>query len=330
MKREQALSFLKKLGSDLPMTQARTGWSIGTCPLGPWRHDEGKSSPEVFGIKADDGDSFCHCFSCGWSGSQSDLIIEMKRLNKASPSGKLFPFGELLQLIADAEDTSELEGLESPDIEEMLFGAKPKFHIYPEWWLDTFMPFHEAPFAIKYLQKRGVAQGIAELLDIRADTKEKRICFPIRNFKGELMGLHGRAVEDGVEPRYRMYTHDKVNNPLIWMNEQNIDFDKPVITVEGPLDLASVMRVYRNVTSPLFSNPNLAKWKRMGDAEEMITFYDRGTGGDLGRKKAETAMGSGSVTHVIPPEGCKDPGAMSVQQVAEALHGIVPLDEIIC
>lgn len=328
MKRDRAIQFLKALGSKVPGIQSRANWTLGSCPLGPWRHKDGESGPEKFGIRCEDGDSFCNCFSCGWHGTQSDLVLEMRQLNKHHFHAK-YPFGDMMQLIAEAEDQAEVPGLDSPDIEEMLYGEKVGNHVFPEWWLDTFLPWHEAPFAIEYLKNRGVAQEVAEFMDLRVDTDQKRICFPVRNFKGQLMGLHGRAVDEGVEPRYRMYLNQGKNNPLIWLGEHWIDFEKPIIEVEGPFDIASVYRVYRNVASPLFSNPSLEKMKRMGDALEIITFLDNGTGGDVGRKKAETAFKASTVTHVVPPKGLKDPGSMNVQQIAEALHGIVPFDEII-
>lgn len=325
MRRDQSIAWLKLLGCKVPAAQSRSGWAVSDCPLGPWRHDKGQSSAEVFGVKDEPGDSFCNCFSCGWHGKQSDLILEMRQLNKAAFHAK-YPFGELLQLIATAEETAELQGLDSPDIEEMLFGDKSKPHVFPEWWLQSFPRWDEVPFAKQYLTGRNVPASVAKALDLRTDTEQKRVCFPVRDFAGRLMGLHGRAIDDAVDPRYRMYLQAKRNNPQIWLGESWIDVSKPVVVVEGPFDLTSVYRVYRNVASPLFANPSEAKLLRMADAMDWITFFDRGVGGEAGRAKVSKVMTGSVVTHLIPPEGCKDPGVMSVEQLVQILSPLVTLD----
>ncbi|MBY0560031.1 MAG: hypothetical protein K2Q04_09285 [Hyphomicrobium sp.] len=167
--------------------------------------------------------------------------------------------------------------------------------------------------------------AIADALDLRIDTYQKRVCFPIRDFKGRLVGFHGRAVEKGVEPRYRMYLQGGHNNPIYWLGEHWVDLDKPLVVVEGPFDVASVRRVYKNVASPLFSNPSFEKLRRMASCLEWITFYDRGTGGDAGRAKVSACLHQDHVVqHVLPPEGRKDPGEMTLTELRTSLLTVLP------
>ena len=169
----------------------------------------------------------------------------------------------------------------------------------------------EIAWAKKYLAERAVTPASAEQLDLRADTDQRRICFPVRDFKRRLVGLHGRAVDAHTEPRYRMYLQAGKNNPIVWLGEDWVDLNQPIVVVEGPFDLASVKRVYDNVVSPLFVNPSFAKMKRMTDALEWVTLYDRGAGGDAGRDKVSKLLGHDHViTHLHPPKGRKDPGEM--------------------
>ena len=94
---------------------------------------------------------------------------------------------------------------------------------------------------------------------------------------------------------------------------------------EGPFDLASIRRVYDNVTSPLFANPSLDKIRRMSDALEWVTFLDRGAGGDAGRDKIDKAIGADHVIHHRhPPKGRKDPGEMTVDELVAVLNDLVP------
>lgn len=324
MKRDAAREFLKLLGAKVPVAQARAGWTVSNCPLGPWNHTDGVSGNEVFGVKVESGDSFCNCFACGFHGTQTDLLMEMKRLNKVSPQGT-FAFKAAQDMIIKAEESMELDSLDSPDIEEMLFGDAGKDHIFPDWWFETFLPWKQVKLARDYLEERGIHPKVADFLDLRADTSEERVCFPVRDFSGHLRGLHGRAVHKGVEPRYRMYLQNKQNNPHIWLGEHWVDLDKPILVVEGPMDLAKCLQVYRNTISPLFANPNIAKIMRMADALEVVSFLDVGTGGDRGRDRLTHVLKESIVTHVLPPKGFKDPGEMAAEDIASLLSDHLPL-----
>lgn len=324
MNKEKTVSFLKALGATVPNHQPRTGWVISDCPLGPWRHDGGKSSPLVFGIQTTPGDARCNCFSCGWSSSISTLKHEMQRLNKKSPHLEGVDWKALDVMIEAAQEEFGLV-LDSPDIEEVLFGSKKGSHVFPNWWLDSFPKWSEAKFAREYLEERNVPAKVADELGLRADSHEMRVCFPVHDFKGQLVGLHGRAIKDGVNPRYRMYLQAGVNNPIHWLGESWVDFDRPIVVVEGPFDVTSVKRVYDNVVSPLFANPSFEKLHRMAPALEWITLFDRGKGGDSGREKVTAALKKDHVVHHLkPPEGSKDPGAMTVNQLRDLLQEVLP------
>jgi hypothetical protein len=215
--REQTVQFLDLIGVHVPAGQNRTGWVVAHCPLGPWRHAGGKDKNPSFAIRLDPGDGFCNCFSCGFHGLQSDLILAMRLSNKTTPAGS-FHFGAALQLIATAEEQVEA-AFDEVDIAEVVLerSRAGDFHEFPEAWLESFPKWFEADIARDYLELRDVPFAVANMLMLRFDSIQNRICFPVRDFKGRLMGLHGRAIDEGVEPRYRMYTHAKRNNPLIWL-----------------------------------------------------------------------------------------------------------------
>lgn len=325
---DKTVQFLKLLGAGNIQPHKRTGWVVSRCPLGPWRHEGGESGPEVFGVKLEPGDAQTNCFSCGWHGTMGDLVVTMRHLNKMNPAVSV-KWGDALRMVEEAENEGEMS-FDFPDVEEMLLGAKAQPHTFPEWWLDSFPLWHEAPFAADYLASRKVPASVADALDLRADTKERRVCFPVRDFGNRLMGLHGRAIDEGVDPRYRMYKQAKKNNPILWLGEHWVDRTKPIVVVEGPFDIASVYRVYRNVVSPLFVNPSIEKLMRMADALEWITIYDRGKGGDAGRAKVSKALARDHVIHHLePPQGRKDPGECKVEEIGGLLEGLAPLDPLL-
>lgn len=327
MNKEAASTFLRLLGGKVPEHQPRTGWVISRCIFGPWRHDGGESSPGVFGIKLEAGDSQCHCFSCDYHGKASDVIVELHRYAKKSAPPNPLDFKSAQEIVDRSIDeaANDLSGLYSPDFTDLLLNQKNEEHEFPSWWFETFSTWRDVKFARDYLADRGIDPEVSDYLDIRADVGERRVCFPIRGFSGKLLGLHGRAIDKDKEPRYRFYLQAMKKNPLIWLGEQWIDFEKPLVVVEGPFDLAKVLAVYPNVASPLWASPSKEKLRRMIDAQEVVTLLDTGKGGDAGRAKLVTVFGDRPLVHLRPPAGRKDPGEMSSEELIELLKPHVPI-----
>jgi hypothetical protein len=324
VKPEKIVEFLSCLGVPHANKGKRTGNVVSRCPLGPWKHEGGQSSPEVFGVKIEQGDPKANCFACGFKGSLGLLMHKVRSENKLSPSGLVYDFKRANELLEEAEASQEFD-FDIPGIEERLAAGKKGLHEFPAWWLETFPSVQEALPAMSYLHKRGVTPAIAEQLDLRWDPAQQRICFPVRDFNGVLRGLHGRAIHEKTDPRYRMYTQAGTNNPIVWLGESWVDLDKPILVVEGPFDLASVLRVYPNSVTPLFASPSDAKLKRMGDAMEWFTFFDNGTGGDNGRARVDKLFGKDHVIkHVVPPTHRKDPGECGVNDLLTCLVDLVP------
>lgn len=322
MTREQILAWLPLIGSKPAADQSRGGWVVASCPL-RWRHGGEDKNPS-FGVKIEGGDGFTNCFSCGWHGSQAALVVEITALHRKDPYGPL-QLGQALKLIDEAEDGLDLN-LDSPDIEQVLFGgAKPKPHPYPEAWLTTFPHAWSSAAGRSYLEGRDVGAKVAAHLDLRFDGTQGRVCFPVRDGAGTLRGLHGRALQPDVEPRYRMYPHQHRTNPQFWLGEHWVDLEQPILVVEGPFDLASVLRVYPNAVSPLFANPSFDKLRRMVDALEWITLLDNGTGGNKGRARISECCTRNVVTHLYPPVG-KDPGSCTLDEIGSLLAPHVCID----
>lgn len=79
--------------------------------------------------------------------------------------------------------------------------------------------------------------------DIGYDRIQKRITFPIRDAKGNLVAISGRADQEGIFPRYKVYIDEfkhiiegyKPRNRHFLYNLHSIDLssDKPLFLVEG-------------------------------------------------------------------------------------------------
>lgn len=318
----------KLLGTITQVTpnQNRAGWVQAKCPLAPWKHSGGVDKNPSFAVQiSDDHDPLGNCFSCGFGGPMSKWISEVSTRNKFEPSGNAYNFPQAWQHLIEAEEEAPLIK-DTMSYEEAMFQPAAELIEYPEWWVDTFSRAVDVPWARKYLAERGVTPLMALALDLRADHTEKRICFPIRDFEGVIRGFHGRATREGDTPRYRMYQFAGSNNPIVWHGEHWVDLNKPILVVEGPFDVASVMRVYRNVVSPLFANPSSEKILRMSDSPEWITLLDSGDGGDRGREKIAKTLPDHPITDLIPEDG-EDPGSMSEDELRHALGPHLDLEK---
>lgn len=325
MKKSDVIEMLERLGATVPKSQPRSKWVVSECPFGPWDHDSGKSSSDVFGVKIEQGDPFCNCFACGFHGSATDMILRIKKKEQETPTGLPFDLKTALSLIVKAEDEMELD-LDLPDYEETVHGGVDEVTVFDKWWIDTYPKATQSSLAMKYLrEERKVDLDVIEYLDLRFDPKQKRICAPVLNSKDQYVGLHGRAIYDDIDPRYRMYQYKGRNNPQYWLGENWVDYELPLVVVEGFFDLAKVLPVWANCASPLFANPSIEKMRRMAGVPEFITFFDHGTGGDKGRERFEKEFGKTHIIkHVVPPPNRKDPGACNLGEIASVLAEHLP------
>lgn len=300
-------------------SQTREGWVVAHCPFAAWTHSKGTDNSASFAIKhSNDKPSHYNCFSCMEHGDLMDLLLELKRNNVPADYKRALP------LITTEEDSIELD---IPDYEDEESTVVEKVVVWDEKFLQSFVPAFKSKDAMTYLRGRGVPNKVIEQLDLRWDSKLKRVCFPIRNWKGGLVGLHGRDVTNQSPLPYFVYKYKGACNKIVWYGESWIDPDEPVVLVESVFDLASVYRVYRNVLCSLTCGVSVPKIQRVSAISEFVTLYDYGEGGDRARAKLAKGLKQSTITHLSPTEDEDDPGAMSSCRVAMLLQDYVSLDK---
>jgi DNA primase len=72
---------------------------------------------------------------------------------------------------------------------------------------DLLDDYRQAPVS---LLDAGFKMSTLRHFEVGYDPEHLRITFPLRNIYGELVGVSGRAIIDGVEPRYKIYRHELV------------------------------------------------------------------------------------------------------------------------
>lgn len=318
MKRDRIPKFLKALKSQ--ETGYRAGWVLGRCPLAPWTHGGGQDNNPSFGVSFGKKTTICKCLSCGFGGDPTALVFRIKQFQKREPvSG--YRLDVAMGIITQTLDELDLDLEDLPEYGEVHHERDEPF---PDWWFESFQAALKFPEAMKYLETRGVDLQLTAKLELVYDPLEKRIGFPFRNTKGELMGIQGRAIDDNPN-RYHQYGYADRRNMQVWLGEHHLDFDQPIVLVEGPFDYTAVFKEYPNVAASFTSGLSQDKLKRLGDASEIITFYDHGKGGDAARRSIAKAYKNLPITHIIPTPEQDDAGNMTPDEIREVLEEHVKL-----
>lgn len=326
MKPERIKSLLPHIASQ--HTGSRTGWVLGRCPM-LWNH-QGQDQNPSFAISHDPKKkSRVKCLSCGYSGDLQDVLMDITfHLRKHPEYVHRFNLSIASTIVHAEFEEMELTDSDIPDFETPL--AKTET-LFPELWLQSFSHADKFKDAVAYMKKRGMPLSLVADLDIRFDPLQRRLCFPYRNFKGELMGLQGRIIDPPPNPEpdnwlpYFQYGYKGKRNAHIWMGEHRVNLDDPVVLCEGPHDYAKIFQVYENVAASFTSGLSRTKVRRMSDADTIITFYDYGKGGDAARAAIKKYLPKHPIIDIIPTQQEDDAGAMPLDTIRNYLSDHVPL-----
>jgi len=319
MDEQRIITFLKAVGSEPCEMQNRDEWVLAPCPFAPWFHEGGVDNHPSFGVeKKPNEESRFYCFSCNANGDLMDMIINLKHEGAVMDDGYNFPLA--LTLIAEEQEEAELD---IPDYGEGVVKPKVITQIFAEQFLESFKKAKFFKDGLQYLKSRGLNPLEIHELDFRFDSKHKRVCIPVRDFNGKLMGLHGRSIIKGTTPPYNAYKYNNHWNKLPWLGEEWIDFEIPVVLCESVFDFIQIRKVYRNVMCSLSCGMGKAKVDRIRGALDVVSLYDYGKGGDMARKSLHKYLKSSTIVHLIPTKEQDDPGAMTEVEIYNLLKGYV-------
>jgi len=316
MTKANAKKLLKLLGvADHNISMGN--WVSSPCPLAPWTHSGGTDSNPSFAIDCT-GDDRYNCYSCG-GGDMYSLVQKLSEYGAKAPKYQL---RAVLELLA---------GMETDDLVLDIKDFGSTDHVYdspvPESVLGGYVSAFEIPRAMKYLRSRGLSDRTIKYMDVRYDYGKDTVCFPTRNFNGELMGLRGRFI-DPVEHSYHVYKFGDAGYRKCWLGEHTVDLSQPVLMVESVFDYASCYEVYDNVVAPLSVGISKEYAHRMRNAFDIVTLFDQGKGGDRARALVTKYWTDSIICHVhIPPtEDGKllDPGDLNPEELENLLDGYLP------
>ena len=230
MKEQNIITILDSLG--LYNIVTNNDWVNASCPYAPYSpaHKSSADNSPSFGVHIEeDGISLMNCFTCGKKGDLKKLARDMQFFHKKS----YFP---VLKMIDDAEQNKPLN-FESGALRNRKRITELPEPIDEEWFNKNFVNVLNSKSAIQYLKARGITKRAVQKADLRWNSFEKRITFPIRHHDNKLYGYSGRSIlkeedypiyENGKYPKIR----DKLKKAHFILGIEHFT-DKPIIVIEG-------------------------------------------------------------------------------------------------
>lgn len=290
---------------------------VCACPFAPWTHSKGTDSTPSFGVSVG-RHSYYHCFACQRKGPLPMLVTSLCMLKGKDNV-------EAREFVMEHEDLS-LEPFENLDP-----GPEPLSILAP----GMISRFEPATEALEICKKRGITQQTIDTLELRWDTREKRLVFPIWNEKGYLVGFRGRAVGDE-KLRYREYSELQAKRQSlkahgIWYGMDRVPEERyqKVILVEGEMDAVSLLQALaqrKGVWAAMGAALSAAQIKTIQALKNpVLIFFDDDEAGHIAKQsllKKLSKVKTG-VFEITDYRGRKDPDEIvKAGQLRKALESI--------
>jgi len=249
------------------------------------------------------------CFRCGAHGFWEDLLQELNWVETHIPD----------RILPPSENIKKDELLVLPE------SVLASYRIVPKLLLDKgFDPM----LLIKH--------------QVGFDRINMRIVFPIRSYKGELVGIVGRTIFSDVEPRYMAYTsilkesypnynfykgHHLYNFNNIYSKYYNSSTQPKIIIVEGfKACLWLVQQGWEDTCALMGSNMTKEQANLLSSlTNRFVLFLDNNPAGRSGSKKIVTFLQNyGIVDDVVTPKMTKEqPDDFSKAELKDILDPVL-------
>jgi len=328
---------LRKLLSELGVEvthKNRKGWLLSKCPFAEFTHEFGTDRNPSFNIKTnDEGYSGFKCFTCKQKGNLSTLINKLGDFRGRDYS-KLAIRAMLEETPVDFKDFDESREEAAWSDEISSIDSSIYLKMYPSVWDDKR--------SRSYLEGRGISQRTVDLLDLRFDSEQLRVLFPVYGYDRALYGFTGRTIldkEDYPSPKYpKVKDYAGLKKDSLILGEHLIDPSKPILLVEGLFALAHTIEIGCRE----FCNPVASMGSFLSDLQrDIIVDYDQsvfvlydddlaGHEGMFGAIEDGYHNGEGALEHLRPhvptfqclyPEDIHDPDKLNKSHVKSMVVG---------
>ncbi|WP_188206183.1 DNA primase [Alkalibacillus aidingensis] len=323
---------------------------FGLCPF------HGENTPS-FSVSPDK--QIFHCFGCGKGGNVIKFIMELNSTNfveaiqaLAEQSGETIPEQFIPRQIEETLSESEKDALQAYEWSTKLFhhvlkhttdGREGLNYLQKRGFqpddIEQFQLGYSPPknqFLSTFLQKKGFS--LENLLDVGLlssrdgntffDRFKGRVIFPIQNHQGKVVGFGGRAVEDGVEPKYlnspesKLFQKGKILYNF-YQARKHFQKQKKAVLFEGYADVIKAHRsgVYHSVATLGTSlSPYQANLLKRYVDTVIICFDGDQAGRDASDRAAKTLKEAGLEVRVASIPNQMDPDDFIENYGSEKFH----------
>lgn len=267
----------------------------GSCPFG---HSD--SNPSFIWDKK----SKCFtCFSCGKRYSILDMYTEMEGSYLAG----------IKRLFKETNIAYNFKG-QKISKEEYLLNYK-----YPKEETNS-----KIDKVAEYLGKRGISENTINYLGVKQD-KYGNIVFESRDIDGTLLCVKYRKSEKVKSGEPKMwYQKDASNCPILW-NVEKIDLTRPLVIVEGHIDVMSVVESgWTNVVT-IPNGASDTSWIQFNydfleNFNEIILWFDNDSAGRNGLNNTIKRLGEYRCKIITPEQSDEDSVEKYYQQFNNEIH----------
>lgn len=346
MNATDAITLLSKLGcSNVKMNTSGT-WVVSTCPFASWTHKSGVDKHPSFGVsihwdsKELEGESKFKCYTCNLSGSIAgdDGLIQRlkKRLRRELPRiensdatlwAAIRNVPSKSQISERSKNTTNTSAWKlqpgtmlssgtgsafTADTAEKLQKAPPPL---PESTLDIFTA--PSPELMTYLrtERRLTDESIAKW-ELKWHAGRRRIGIPIRDEHGNLVGVSGRAFDEGQRPKFLHTTGFKRDFYLY--GERTCRRNEPGYLTEGFFDVIYLQQKGINAFAIMGSYLSRIQVEKCATMfTKIVMVPDGDEAGDKTIDHVKQRLGDRMPVVVYPMTEGKDPDDLSDEELAD-------------
>jgi hypothetical protein len=268
--------LLERLGCE--KIRVSSDWVKATCPLAPWRHTKGTDRRPSFAVAVDvENHSGAKCHACNFSGSLLTLIWRMRGHTGTDITALMKFVGahdEISEEVLAAKVNSipdtppqwkEVAGIKvSPTHQPSLpLGQALELPPLEESSLDAFKTITDEAWS--WFEKRGLSVNTVKEWELGWHPQARRISIPVRDVKGRLVCVSGRAMDSWQQPKF---LHSKgFRRDFYLYGEHRCQTPGVGYLVEGFFDaIALWQKGYRNAFC--FMGPGVSKFQ----VEKIVEF----------------------------------------------------------
>lgn len=295
-----------------------------TCPY----HNEGHERKPSMGVKKSNG--ICHCFACGKVVDLSELIDYCLGVNGKQWLAEHYDaieYEKVQSMFADL-DKSRSKDADNILIQKIKGTYVEEKEYVPEEELDKYRWTHP------YWAKRGITEDwVTELFDLGYDREKQMITFPVRDEHGNCEFVAKRSVNikffrypEGVsKPLYGLYELYKDSSEGECSSKTHnlgypFSFPKEILVCESMIDCILLWQSHHYAVA-LNGLGNERQFKQLRElpVRHLVLATDNDEAGQKARQRIRSNINNKLISEIRFPDGIKDIGECSREQVANIL-----------